>query len=174
MESNNSKIFIILGSFAVLGAGIYFYFKTKKTPTLGGLKTQNTGAGLTNIGGGSTNTGSSNTNTSNTSSTGTNSNEVVLTTSEAVIETAKKIAEAKDLASKIVRLRNMTPLDPSKMSYGEMQIYYLNNYGTEVYLLINKAGLRRFQDMNDEAIRYFNEKLGKLGYYESNGSIVKI
>jgi hypothetical protein len=185
MESNNSKIFIILGSFAVLGAGIYFYFKTKKTPTLtsplGGLGTKNTGSSSTNTGGGSTNTGSSGANTSNTGSTGTNTNEVVLTTPESVIETAKKIAEAKDLATQIANLR-IQKNGILAMNCSQFKGWYLKNYNVDTYdNNYNQIGNTYCdKDKQNEAFKFdakikpLDEKIGRLGYYESNGSIVKI
>jgi hypothetical protein len=175
-----TKTVVIIGSVVLLGVGAFIYFKPKAIPTAG-VGTSNTGTSNT----GTSNTGTSNTGTSNTStsssgtlSAGTSSSgttnlpstETVLTTPQEVIEVAKKMAEAKDLATKISDLRN------GKNRYLSLSLLaYATETGMSNY---PEARWKEFRDTMiagiDKQIKDLNEQIGKLGYMEVNGGIVKI
>jgi hypothetical protein len=162
-----NKTAVIIGGVAFLGIGAYFYFKPKATVT--------TGAGST--GAGTTGTGATGTSSTGTSSTGTGMTSVpptgtVLYTPEQVLMTAKIIADAKSLATQISDKRT------KRSSYLVISLKDYAVASDNKFWANNDQMLKMFKDQDikklEAEIKDLDEQLGKLGYMEVNGSIVKI
>lgn len=155
-----NKTAIIVGVLALAGVGAYFYLKPKKTSetpkALGGL------SGL----------GSSVADTETTSTTPVPSSGTTLSTPQQVEDVAKKIAEAKSLATKIFDLRN------KRNSYMIMSLKDFAVASNNTFFLNKDLMLKALRDNEirsiENSIKSLDEQLGKLGYMEVNGSIVKI
>jgi hypothetical protein len=156
------KAIIIIGGLTVIGVGTYLFFKSKKiTVDTKGMDTNGTSTGIPNTGTTSTSTGST-----TIPPTGT-----ILTTPEQVADTAKKIAEAKSLATQISDLR-IKRNSYIAMSLNEFKKFFSNQ------TFWNDTSAQSFKDNQIKilltSIKTLDEKLGKLGYMEVNGSITKI
>jgi hypothetical protein len=160
-----NKKLIIIGSVAILGIGAFFYFKTKAKP-----KTDTKGAG--NAGAETAGAGTSGTDTVGTGTTSVPPTGTTLTTPEQVAETAKKIADAKDLATKIsdLRIKRSKYLSLSLSSYATEAGHQFWANHDDMLSSMRNSDIISF----DKQIKDLNEQIGKLGYMETNGSIVKI
>ena len=165
-----NKTAVIIGGVAFLGIGAYFYFKPKATVT--------TGAGSAGTGAtGSAGTGTTGTGATGTSSTGTGMTSVpptgtVLYTPEQVLMTAKIIADAKSLATQISdkRTKRSSYLVISLKDYAVASDnkFWANN--DQMLKILKDQDIKKLE----AEIKDLDEQLGKLGYMEVNGSIVKI
>jgi len=167
-----NKTAVIIGGVAFLGIGAYFYFKPKATVTTGA---GSTGAGTT--GAGTTGTGVTGASSTGTSSTGTGMTSVpptgtVLYTPEQVLMTAKIIADAKSLATQISdkRTKRSSYLVISLKDYAVASDnkFWANN--DNILKMLKDQDIKKLE----AEIKDLDEQLGKLGYMEVNGSIVKI
>ena len=163
----NKTAIIVVGSLAVLGIGAFFLFKSKATGTAGAGTAGSGTAGTGTSGTETTGSGSGITTVTSVPPTGT-----TLTTPEQVAETAKKIADAKDLATKISDLRTKRSmyLSLSLSSYATESGHQFWANNNDMLSLLRKSDIDSF----DRQIKDLNEQIGKLGYMETNGSIVKI
>jgi len=170
-----NKTAVIIGGVAFLGIGAYFYFKPKATVTTGA---GSTGAGTT--GAGTTGTGVTGASSTGTSSTGTGMTSVpptgtVLYTPEQVLMTAKIIADAKSLATQISdkRTKRSSYLVISLRDYGKASgndFWVDRSYNEQMLKMLKDQDIKKLE----AEIKDLDEQLGKLGYMEVNGSIVKI
>ena len=152
-----NKAVLVIGVLALSGVGAYFYFKPKTkgaTTDLGGLS----GLGTSNSGA--------------TSTTSVPSSGTTLSTPQQVEDVAKKIAEAKSLATKIFDLRN------KRNSYIIMSLKDFAVASNNTFFLTKDLMLKALRDKEinsiENTIKSLDEQLGKLGYMEVNGSIVKL
>ena len=165
-----NKTAVIIGGVAFLGIGAYFYFKPKATVT---TSAGSAGTGTT----GSAGTGTTGTGATGTSSTGTGMTSVpptgtVLYTPEQVLMTAKIIADAKSLATQISDKRT------KRSSYLVISLKDYAVASDNKFWANNDQMLKMLKDQDikklEAEIKDLDEQLGKLGYMEVNGSIVKI
>jgi hypothetical protein len=168
-----NKTAVIIGSFALLGVGVFFYFKTKPKST---VITGTTGSNTSGAGTSGSNTSGAGTSVSNSSQT-TSTTSVppigtVLTTNEQVADMAKKIAEAKSLATKISDLR------AKRSSYLIISLKEYAVVSGNKFFANNDLMLKALKDNDiiqlEKNIKDLDEQLGKLGYIEVNGSISRI
>jgi peptidoglycan hydrolase CwlO-like protein len=144
----NKKV-IIISVLGLVGVGAFFYFKPKSNAQ---EQDSLTGGAL------------GNTNLPNT--TGVPPTGTVLTTPEQVQETATKIAEARNLASQVSKLRAQRNVYLSSSTKTPTNTFYSSNMQT----LINKGQISQL----DKKIKELDDKLVLLGFTELNGSIIKI
>ena len=172
-----NKKLIIIGVLGLAGAGAFLYFKSKNK--LGKNDIPSSAGGLIPPSGTSVLPTTTTTTTTKPNETSVTIGEVTLTTPVQVVETAIKIAEAKNIATQILNLRNQ------KIRYDTFNTINttesLNNYAKEsrntfhlnsnrmLQLLLN-SDLKRINDK----IKELDKTLALLGYTEMNGSIQKI
>jgi CCR4-NOT transcriptional regulation complex NOT5 subunit len=183
-----NKKLIIIGVLGLAGAGAFFYFKSKNK--LGKNDTPSSAGGLVPTSGTSvlptSTTSTTTTPTSTLSVPPTQSSvtigEVTLTTPVQVVETAIKIAEAKNIATQILNLRNqknrydMFNTTKTKKSFNDYAIESGNQWWLD-----KGGGEQMLQMLLNQDLRKLNEKIYELdktlaliGYTEINGSIQKI
>ena len=180
-----NKKLIIIGVLGLAGAGAFFYFKSKnklgKNDTPSSRMVEIPPSGTSVLPTTTTTTPTSTLSVPPTQSSVT-IGEVTLTTPVQVVETAIKIAEAKNIATQILNLRNqknrydMFNTTKTKQSFNDYAIesgnqWWLNKGGGEqmLQMLLNQD-LRKL----NEKIYELDKTLALIGYTEMNGSIQKI